>query len=73
MEITAIIIIAMIILLFLDILPAFKSGNRRFAWFYLACYTVGFTVLILNSIGIKVYGPSQLVLYVAELLGLVGG
>lgn len=69
---TTILLVAMFLcLLGTDLRSILQSGQRRLAWFYSICYGISFVVLVLHSMGVSIYGPSQWVMDIAKALALI--
>lgn len=66
MEITIIIIMYFLIIWF-DLMPLFKRGNKKEGIIYLTIAIITFVVLILNCIGIIVPSPATLIKYIIDL------
>jgi hypothetical protein len=46
------------------------SGRKQLTWLYILCFVATLTLLILNSLDVYLYGPSQWVCDLIQTLGL---
>ncbi|MDR2932407.1 MAG: hypothetical protein LBV27_04800 [Oscillospiraceae bacterium] len=68
---TTIIIVAMFaVLLPTHFYAALRGGEKKLAWFYTVSLIISFSVLVLHSLGVKLVGPSQIVMDIARALSL---
>jgi hypothetical protein len=67
----AILTVIMLGLLVVNLRSILTSGRKQFAWFYSICFVITLAILIMNSLGISLYSPSDLIFDIARKLALI--
>jgi hypothetical protein len=71
MATAAIITVMMLGLFAVNFRGFLMSGRKQLTWLYILCFAVALTLLILNSLDVYLYGPSQWIWDMVRALGLV--
>ena len=61
MEYIAICVLLYVILIFADIIPIIKKGQRKPLWFSIPVYLVTFVLNILVGLGVKIVSPGDII------------
>jgi hypothetical protein len=70
---TAAILSVMMVILFTANFRGFvMSGRKQLTWLYILCFVAALVMLVLNSLDVYLYGPSQWICDFIQALGLTG-
>jgi hypothetical protein len=71
MATAAILTVMMLVLLAVNFRGFLMSGRKQLTWLYVLCFAASLAMLVLNSLDVYLYGPSQWIWDLVRALGLV--